>query len=686
MYDRKGAGVDPRQDFATFLRDQVRQAGLTTRDIAAAFQRAAQAEQASGKNPEHPISAMRCSKSTIDRLLKGQALPTPPVPFTSCFLAITSRAARLSAEEHQQRWNMARTLLKAIAERPAEPRSATPTHPPEASVAQVETVARLRLEVDLQSARNTEFQLRCALRDAQFLVTTMWQITSTLREAISRHDVSASLAHRAPDDAEQLNRLQEESRLAIFHKQTAEQEAELAAARVARLEVLWEQARSNVCRLMLNPNIAQSAAAGPPESATSVSAPLLPSDLLEQGALDDIAGALRTAQAINRRDDALTAILNSAGALEPGDALAVLLAATKLPDAEPRISALASLLSNWPEQPSTHEALLRLTWDTDAEVRAAAAKGLVEIWRRDETIRDELVRLTRDEHAAVRAAAVEGIAAAWQGDESGFAAILQVAGDEQDALVRTAITEGLAAGWPGDVRARDVVLRWVDADQPDVAATVAAAIARSLGLGWAGDARARAGLLNLAASRIPEVTIPALASLARGWAGDEKAFAAFFMLSADFYEPVAVAAVEGLATGWAGDPKARGAVLRAARRPEIPVRGTAARSLAAGWPGDRTARDALALLANDKTSYVRVLVVQSLAAGWADDTAARDIVLRLVAPADGSVQVTVGAVESLAQGWNGDAEAHAVLSTLVHSRIDSVRAAAKSALARWTRS
>ncbi|MFB7212755.1 hypothetical protein [Streptomyces sp. NPDC056255] len=179
------------------------------------------------KPPMHPISAMSYSKSHIDRLFKARTDPVPPWPFTLQFLKITSPAAGITHEEHKRRCNQARALLQAMTE-PTTPPPAQLPAPRTATTDQHEdrdTVAVLRLEVELERARHTETRLRYALRDHDVLQSTLLQIISTLREIIAGNDAweAHALADARLDEAA---RLRDETYRALQHKATAQQEAE----------------------------------------------------------------------------------------------------------------------------------------------------------------------------------------------------------------------------------------------------------------------------------------------------------------------------------------------------------------------------------------------------------------------------------------------------------------------------
>jgi hypothetical protein len=171
MISQDDAGNDPRQAYVDFLRVQARQAGLGLRELSDAFNRAQKEQErkaaVAGTGPASPIEAMSISKSHLGRILKGDSLPRQLRPFTHQFLVITSRAGHLTADQHRDLWRRAEELIHALTNNANHDAARTPAR--RSSVApqdgsHVETIATLRLEVDLERARHTETRLRYALR------------------------------------------------------------------------------------------------------------------------------------------------------------------------------------------------------------------------------------------------------------------------------------------------------------------------------------------------------------------------------------------------------------------------------------------------------------------------------------------------------------------------------------------
>ncbi|WP_239076115.1 HEAT repeat domain-containing protein [Streptomyces sp. SID9913] len=450
-----GRTGDPRQEFAEFLQRQAKQSGLKVRDIADIFEREARREEeaaadGSGSLPEHPIRKMAFSKSHLARLFKAQALPNPPWPFTLQFLRITSRAAGLTKEEHQERCTEARDLLRAIAESPKT--VAVPVHASSSNASSHAThdaVVALQHEVELERARHTETRLRYALRDTQFLATTLWRIISALRDIICNHDALVARTQHSGDDADVLNRLRAETEQALAHRRTAQEEVDLATARIRVLEVTWEQARAEVSRLLMHPDAADLIR---PSSDAASSQGLLPEDFLAQPTLDDIATALDKARALNNQEERtardLQRSLASASPLQPDDERAVLLAATKL-------------TSNWPAQ-------------------QAAVEGLAQGWAGDVEARDAVIRLTHVEAYLVRHTAAQGLGQGWAGDVEARDALIRLTHDNYQ-IVRGAAAVALGQGWSGDAEARDALIPLTEDAVPEVRGAAMAVLVRGWG-------------------------------------------------------------------------------------------------------------------------------------------------------------------------------------------------------------
>ncbi|UXY36113.1 HEAT repeat domain-containing protein [Streptomyces albidocamelliae] len=450
-----GRAGDPRQEFAEFLQRQATQSGLKVRDIAELFELEARREEEAADGgsrslPEHPIRKMAFSKSHLARLFRAQALPSPPWPFTLQFLRFTSRAAGLTKEEHQERCAEARDLLSAIASQPKTKAVSGPVVSSNVSAhSSHETVVALQHEVELERARHTETRLRYALRDSQFLATTLWRIISALRDIICDHDALVARAQHSRADPVALDRLRNETEQALTHKRTAQEEVDLATARIRVLEATWEQARAEVSRLLMHPDTAELIR---PSSDSAPAQNLLPADLLAQPTLDDIAAALDRAQVLNTEEERaardLQRSLTSASPLRPDDERAVLLAATKLTSNSPAQQAAAEgLAQGWSGDPQALDALIRLTHADAYVVRHTAAQGLAQGWSGDAQARDALIRLTHDQYQIVRGAAAVALGQGWLGDAKVRDALIPLTEDAVSE-VRGVATLIVARGWP----------------------------------------------------------------------------------------------------------------------------------------------------------------------------------------------------------------------------------------------
>ncbi|MER5347120.1 HEAT repeat domain-containing protein [Streptomyces mirabilis] len=610
MDNRHELQADPRRAFADFLHAQAAEAGMGADKIAKAFEAAARQQQEQLKvrreagqtvePPAHPISEMAASKSHIDRLFKGQAHPKPPLPFTLQFLKITNLTAGLSAEEHRSRCERARSLLQAIRDTPA------PLLPVRLLATDNETeehredaVAVLRLEVDLERARHTETRLRYALRDHDVLLSTLLQIVSMLREIIADNDIRELRARRIPIE---LARVRDETRQALDHKATAQQEADRATARIRILEDLWNRARAEAQRLASHLDAADSPLSHlDPQQAPQ---PLLASELLTRPALDDIGAALAKAHEVSLREEKAVQELQSAitpqdGPLEPDEELSVLINATRLSDPAARRTALTALVNSWSHDPVAKEAVLRLADDLNEGVRIAAVEALAEGWPGDPDVRETVLRHIDDLDEKVRWTAVKALAEGWPGDHVGWTAVLRLAQDHHKDARRAAV-EALAKGWKGETAALERVLDLTSDRDANVRETAFAALAK----GWPGNPAARRVVLDRTNFRDWHTRRTAIHALAEGWA-DNGALRTLTRLSTDRHTDTRRVAVEALAKGWPGDPVALQTVLRLTAHPDWTTRRTAVYALADGWPKDSEARQVVIGLTADIDENVR---------------------------------------------------------------------------------
>ncbi|MGW7130072.1 HEAT repeat domain-containing protein [Streptomyces bobili] len=687
-----GQAGDPRRDYAEFLQREARQAGLGAREISERFVWAARQETeaardaASSGTAPYAIADMAHSKSHIDRLFKAQAYPNPPWPFTLQFLRITSRAAGLTAEEHHKRCAEARSLLQAIADMPALPatRSAGMARSGQQAAGDDDTVAVLRLRSSLEEARHTETRLRHALKDTQFLMTTLWRITGVLRDIIITNDALEARAHRSEADPAEIESLRGKTQEAFAHQRIAHQEIERATDRIRTLELLWEQARTDAYRLSLHSGN-EDTAIGPWATESPIEQ-LLPEEILVQpGALDDIADALRKAQALNTREDDtirdLQRILSSSEVPVAEDELPVLLVATRLTDDFNRNLAVTSLIRAWPRHPETRRALLRLTHDRNQHIRTTAVEGLVEGWPTDTAVRDALLRLAYDDSSYVLSAAARGLRRAGQGDATTRDILLHLV-HHRDLSVSQVAAKGLVEGWPGDAAIREVLLNVIRDDEGGTEDRPATAAAFGLARGWPGDAAIREVLLNViredqgGTERGPATA--AAFGLAKGWPGDPAVRDVLLGLSTGYETQTRTELLQALATGWPGDVAVRSALVNFALASGGTV--AAVQVLAQGWAGDTYVRDILLQLLNRYLHQIRIAAVQSLAEQWAGDATVREALLPLTDDADTRIREAVA--RALAEGWPKDLEVRDAFIRLSRDRDGDVRKCAAQALAR----
>ncbi|MFC1443580.1 hypothetical protein ABUW04_35620 [Streptacidiphilus sp. N1-10] len=453
---------------------------------------------------------MSYSKSHLDRLYKGTA-PPPSRRFVKIFLEITSRAAALHPEHHQELSRKAEALL-ADAYRERRPRSAASSQAPVVSPTD-STVTVLRAQLDLERALRTEDRLRWALSDAELMMTTLLQIISALREIITdldnRQGRTLFPAHATAED----QYLQ-----AYSYRQTTESQLDRVNDRRRYLEALWEQARADVLRFSKHPDVTAPSALPPGPALPPQQS--LPANLLAQPALTDIAAALGRAEQIIAADEHAIHNLELPAApnvpLRPEDELAILLSATRLSDANSRAMALTTLLKTWPCHPGARGALVHLAGDSDAKIRTTVAQGLIRDESGNGTVRDALIRLAHDTDSAVQATAVQGLASAWPRDIVARDALITLLSQHHSDGTRRCSIEALAEGWPEDLIARDAL----SALTRDTEFRVRETVVKSLSATWPTDRVARDALVGLIHDRDLSVRELVPEAIAAGRQGD----------------------------------------------------------------------------------------------------------------------------------------------------------------------
>ncbi|MFJ6012428.1 HEAT repeat domain-containing protein [Streptomyces sp. NPDC092952] len=526
-----------------------------------AFKKQLDKEQQVGRLSAQDAACMPCSKSHFDRLLKG-GVPTPSKVFLRHFLATTSRAGGLSAQEYSARFATACALLAAVYESGADAereqmhlvRRLEPSPPAELA----DPVAVLRLEVELERARHAETRLNYALQNAQFLVRTLWNIINALRVIIIEHDTERAHALHEGADPRQVAKLHNETRLALAHKHTAQREADRATLRIRELEKLWEQARTDVQRLALHPHAAHLAQDGAGGQQPAPSA--LPVDLLSQPALDDIADALAKARAVNTTEEnvahELKRFLSPTEAFSEDDEFAILLAATRMPDAEVRATALKTLVVRRPEHPEVTQALLRMAEDDDSKVQNLAIRALSDTYPGNPDVRALFLGMLPHRCERINEAVAGALAVHWAGDPGVMEAITALA-DSEHIAAQIAAIKAFASGWPGDPVCRDAIIRLLHTHS--ISHMNITAI-KALGEKWSHDAVAGSALCCLARTS------------SRGMEMDSI---------------VEMAIVDAFETGWPELPEVRSTLIAFADRGRTSAVGTAAMYvLTQRWPDD----------------------------------------------------------------------------------------------------
>jgi hypothetical protein len=534
-----------------------------------------------------------------------------------------------------------------------------------------DVLARLRLEVDLEHARHTVTHLKYALRDTRFLVTTLWDIIAALREIISGHYADQTrLVHGAGAPAH-LARIQNETERALGYKRAAQEEADRAIARLRTLEERWERAQAELHRLSLMPDAMQ-IVIGDSTSPEGDAPSLPPWEWLSQpalDALDDIKAALDKARVINVEEDAKARgfqdTAGDTGGYSREDERRVLLAATRLSEADSRRTALASLLAGWPDHPDTRDTLLRLA--DDPEVRVIVAGGLAAFWGDDSAARGTLVSFAQDSSVDVRVATVTGVVALGWRDEGVLELLLSLARDPHP-LARTAAAEGLTVGWSRSDAAYTALLEFVL--NPDEDAVVRQRAVNGLLKHWHHVPHTRDSLLQLACGGLEcesEVSVTALAGIIAHWFDVPQVRAAVLRL--DPHEYAFRMALDLVVERWRGHRVALRALIGMSETDDTAVlqalsaesatpmvsqdarwdaaqratwfRAGAVRRLQAGWAGDAVARDAVLRRTYDPDPYVRAGAGEALVSGWSGDEAAQDAISRLAQDDNEHVQMSV---------------------------------------------
>ena len=408
--------------------------------------------QSGAQETGDPLSGMSFSKSHLDRLYKGVA-SLPSIRFLRIFLEITSRAADIHPEQHRELCRRAEDFLVAAQRHRRRHRATSPKSMPQTSTDV--TVATLHMQLEIERAQRTEDRLRWALSDTQVLMGTLLQIISALREIIVDIDIQLAKMLRAADRPDTQELAERQRREAQSYKAAAEAQFDLANQRRRLLEILWDQAHGNLQRLTLHADVADIASL--PDGPALPPQQILPEDLLARPALVDIASALGKVKEHNDTEEhtaiELQHTVMSDTPLEPNDELAILVAATRLTDANTRETALRTLLKNWPLKTETREALVRLSRDEQPTIRLTTASSLAASWKGDAAARVALVALTQDSNPDARQTAVMGLAEGWAGDAAARDALVALVHDS-DMLVRMTVAESLVDSWPADATAR----------------------------------------------------------------------------------------------------------------------------------------------------------------------------------------------------------------------------------------
>ncbi len=516
----------PKSDSAAalgqFLQAQATAAGLSARQIAQRFeervgQEAGARTKATG--PEGaPTNGMRFSKSHLDRLFKGQArLPTKE--FIRAFLEVTSLAAGISRDRHKQLAMRAEALL---AEAQRANRSEISRNRPSVAANPIEqSVATLQIQLELERTLHLESKLRWALNDAQFLITTLLQMVSALRNIIQ--DIDTAKIRGLHNEGNLRGNQRKE---AFSQKEAAESQLSLANERRMLLENLWDQAHANINRLSSHPDVAHIPPL--PDAPIFPQQPLL--DVHTQSTLTDIATALDRVQEVNelngRQAREWQQELTRSDKFDQNEEMRVLIACTRLADSETRRTALRALIRGWPEGIETRDTLVRMTDDENSDIQELAITSLIELWPEDSESLLTLVRAAARERPIIQLLAISGLAKNWRGNRVARDALVDLT-QNGSRFSREIAAQGLGVGWPGDTVARDTLLQLALDEHTWLTAL------EGLHDGWADDVRLRRTLVKLSRSSDAGVRRTTAGMLGKGWLGDSEVTAALSSLLRD---------------------------------------------------------------------------------------------------------------------------------------------------------
>ncbi|MFD5084088.1 HEAT repeat domain-containing protein [Kitasatospora sp. NPDC058406] len=532
-----GDGVGAACALGDFLRVRAQEAGLSTREIARAFQQRAEREQAGNAAREGlsaaPVSGMNFSKSHLDRLFKG-GTGLPSVPFLRVFLEITSAAAGLPQPRHQALFREAAELLSEARRLKTRPAALLQLQPQPEPPIPAAAIAALQAQLDLERAHRTGDRLRRELSDTQTLMGTLLQIINALRDIITELDLNHLGAPHTAGLTAPRSQAEQQRTEAVEYKAAAEAEFNRVDHRRRVLEVLWDQAQGNLRRLAAHTDVGH--------LRPLPDLPLLPAQgvfspgIRAESALVDIATALGRVQEYNdaeeQKIDDLQRALTGDSPLAPDDELAILVAATRLSDPLARSTAVRTMLTGWAHHPRT---------------------------------RDTLLRLVHDDQSAIRHNVAWGLAAAWAGNPEAQEAVVELAGDPENHVRQTAVL-GLVHGWAGDCVARNALIRFVQHKDPGVRETMMSALVQ----GWANDPAVRDCLITLTRDSDALVRAAAAEFLAKSWLHDGAALAVLHSLCDDPSESIRWTVVQELTSrGYvmAMAPATDNAIIQAAELP-----------------------------------------------------------------------------------------------------------------------
>jgi hypothetical protein len=385
---------------------------------------------------------------------------------------------------------------------------------------------------------------------------------------------------------------------------------------------------------------------------------------------------------------------------------ALLLELTRGVIPEQRAAALTGLANQRKDAPEVLDAIVGAALgDPEAFVRRAALDLLITKWPTEIRTHDAIRRCTGDIDADLRKRAVEALARHAANAPGARPTVTNALLTDGSHPVRNAAADALAATWPAHDETRGLLLRACE----DPAWEVRQAVLRLVVARFAGDQQVRSTVHAAVQDPDEDVRATAVELLASRWTEAAESFEAVFRATRDADHKVRRAAIKSMAQRWPEAPETGVAIDRALSDPNAEVRllaltaGTAAdgaqltarlRAVVTGRDNADVRRAALRLLVaeapeecgdliklglTDLNAQVRVAALSSLADGVPAEGALLPLVLRLCEDVNHSVRLE--AVQAAARFWGQSDEVTAMLARVARADPLQLRRTALEALA-----